>query len=375
MRRENVLQLGFKELRSFARDPILIVLVAYTFTVGVYTHATAVSDTLHNAPIAVVDEDRSPLSERIIAAFFPPYFQMAAVVPPEEADRGMDTGRYTFMLNIPPDFQRDVLANRSPVVQLAIDATQMSQALTGSSYIHSIVNGEIDTFVKRNRGAAGAQLPVSLEYRARFNPELRKSWFLGIVQLINSITMLSVILTGAALIREREHGTIEHLLVMPVTPAEIMVSKIWSMGIVVLGAAALSLLFIVQGLLAIPIEGSVALFLAGAALHLCATTSMGMFLATIARSMPQFALLLMLTIVPLQLLSGGTTPYESMPKFVQAIMYAAPNTHFVMLGQGILFRGAGLGVIWPNFLALAVIATVLFWVSLRRFRSTIGTMA
>jgi ABC-2 type transport system permease protein len=187
--------------------------------------------------------------------------------------------------------------------------------------------------------------------------------------------MLSIILAGAALIREREHGTVEHLLVMPVSPAEIMLAKVWSMGLVVLVAAALSLAFIVRGALRVPVQGSVALFLACAALHLFATTSMGIFMATVARSMPQFGLLMILTLLPLQMLSGGTTPIESMPPFVLAIMQAAPTTHFVSASQAILFRGAGVKVVWPQMLALVLIGAVLFSLSLSRFRKTIGQMA
>ena len=140
-------------------------------------------------------------------------------------------------------------------------------------------------------------------------------------------------------------------------------------------ASGLSLVFIVEGLLSVPIEGSTTLFLAGTALHLFATTSMGIFLGTFARSMPQFGLLLMLVLLPLQVLSGGTTPRESMPEFVQFIMLAAPTTHFVMFAQAILYRGAGLSVVWPQFIALAVIGAAFFSYSLARFRKTIGTMA
>jgi ABC-2 type transport system permease protein len=187
--------------------------------------------------------------------------------------------------------------------------------------------------------------------------------------------MLSLILTGAALIREREHGTIEHLLVMPVTPAQIMLSKVWSMSLVVLAAAALSLNGIVRGLLQVPIEGSLPLFFTGATLHLFAMTAMGIWLATLARNMPQFGMLMILILLPLQMLSGSTTPRESMPRFVQDLMLAAPTTHFVELGQAILYRGAGFEVVWPSFAALLVIGSIMFHLSLRRFRSTIGSMA
>jgi ABC-2 type transport system permease protein len=144
---------------------------------------------------------------------------------------------------------------------------------------------------------------------------------------------------------------------------------------VVLVAAAVSLWLVVGGALQVPVEGSIALFLAGAAVCLFATTSMGIFMATIARSMPQFGLLLMLTVMPLQMLSGGMTPRESMPPLVRELMLAAPTTHFVELGQAILFRGAGIGVVWPQLLAMAAIGAVLFLLSLRRFRRTISQMA
>ena len=285
----------------------------------------------------------------------------------------MEGGHNTDALVIPPKFQRDVLEGRAPALQLNVDATRMGQAFTGSGYVQQIVLEEVNEFVKRYRGKQ--TLPVELELRARFNPNLDKSWFGSLVQIINQITMLSIILTGAALIREREHGTIEHLLVMPVTPTQIMLSKVWSMALVVLVSAFLSLNIMVRGVLDVPVEGSLALFFTGAALSLFATTSMGVFLATLARNMPQFGMLMMLTIMPLQMLSGGSTPRESMPEFVQNIMLLAPTTHFVELGQAILYRGAGLSVVWPPFLALALIGTALFYLSAVRFRKTIGQMA
>ncbi len=369
MRVANILQLGIKELRGLLRDPILLILIVYTFTISVYTASTAVPETLNKAPIAIVDEDVSPLSSRIIAAFYPPYFTLPQIITASEMDRRMDAGLDTFALDIPPNFQRDLLGGRSPEIQLNIDATRMTQAFNGSGYVQSIVSGEVTAFLQRYRSVASSS--VDLVLRARFNPELNKAWFQAVINVIDNITMLAIVLTGAALIREREHGTVEHLLVMPVSPAEIMISKVWSMGGVVLLASGLSITLVIQGLLAVPIQGSVALFLFGAALHLFATTSMGIFLATISGSMPQFGLLLMLVLLPLQMLSGGQTPRESMPEFLQVVMLAAPNTHFVMLAQSILFRGAGLDVVWPQFAALLAIGTVLFVFALSRFRKSL----
>jgi len=369
----HIYRLGIKELWSLLRDPIMLVLIVYSFTAQIYMSATAMPESLHKAPIAIVDEDGSPLSARIASAFYPPHFMPPAMVSLTEVDAGLDAGKYTFALNIPPDFQRDVLAGRSPAIQLNVDATRMSQAFSGSGYIQQIVQGEVNTFVQHYRSSAVPRVDLAL--RARYNPTLSNAWFGAVMEIINNVTMLSIILSGAALIREREHGTIEHLLVMPVTPAEIMLAKVWSMGLVVLLAATLSLIFIVQGALHVPIEGSVALFLVCAAMHLFATTSLGIFIATLARTMPQFGLLLMLTLLPLQMLSGGATPRESMPVLAQNVMQIAPTTHFVAASQAILYRGAGLDVVWPQMLALLVIGGVLFALSLGRFRKTISQMA
>ena len=373
MRLDNVFHLGVKELRSLGRDPIMLGLIVWAFTFAIHAAATAMPETLNQAPIAIVDGDRSPLSQRITSAFYPPYFTPPALITEAEMDARMDAGIDTFALDIPPDFQRDLLAGRTPTIQLNVDATRMSQAFTGNAYVQEIVSGEVDAFARHHR--AREVLPVDLVLRARFNSELNTSWFGAIVEVINHVTMLALVLTGAALIREREHGTIEHLLAMPVTPLEIMTAKVWSMALVVLVACAASLLLVVRGVLAVPIHGSIPLFLVGAAVHLFAATSLGIFLATVARSMPQFGLLMILVMIPLEMLSGGTTPRENMPQLVQTVMLAAPTTHFVMLAQATLFRGAGLATVWPQLVALAAIGAALFGVALARFRRTIRSMA
>jgi ABC-2 type transport system permease protein len=366
----NIYRLGVKELWSLARDPIMLLLIVYSFTGAIYATATAMPETLNKAPIAIVDEDRSALSTRIISAFYPPSFMPPVLIPLASTDAVLDAGLYTYVLDIPPNFQRDVIAGRQPAVQLNVDATRMTQAFTGSGFIQQIVLGEVAEFVQGYRDEPVP--PVDLALRMRFNPALEQSWFGALVEVINAVTGLSIILAGAALIREREHGTIEHLLVMPVTPAEIMLAKVWSTSLVVLVATFFSLVVVVQGLIGVPIEGSLALFLVAAALLLFSTTALGIFMATVARTMPQFGLLLMLTLLPLQMLSGGSTPRESMPQLLQDIMLAAPTTHFVQASNAILFRGAGLDVVWPQLLATAAIGALLFGFALWRFRRTLA---
>lgn len=369
-RQSSVLQLGIKELRSVWFDKVLLIFLVWSFSFGLYESANSQSTELRHASVAVVDEDRSQLSQRLLETLRPPEFMPPTLIQLADVDPGLDAGRYTFTLHVPAGFQRDVLAGHQPAIQLNIDATRMSEAFIGAGYVQSIVNDEVTRFVQGYRG--DPPLPIRLAVRMQYNPNLDGVWFFGAMELVNNITFMSIILAGAALIREREHGTIEHLLAMPLTPFQIMAAKVWANALVVLVVAALSLWFVVYGALAMPPAGSVLLFLLAAMLHLFSTTSLGILIATLARSMPQFALLMILVVLPLQMLSGASSPTESMPEAVQAVMLGAPTTHFVSLAQAILFRGAGLGVVWPELLAITAIGAVFFLVALARFRRIVA---
>jgi ABC-2 type transport system permease protein len=366
----NIYRLGVKEIFSLRRDLVMVGLIVYAFTYAVYAPTQHAQTELKNASIAVVDEDRSQLSQRLRDALLQPLFQPPAELAANEIDAAMDSGSYTFVIDIPPKFEADVLAGRQPELQINVDATAMTHAGHGATDLQQIIAREIREFM-RGKGAA-LQEPVSLVVRAKFNPNLNSTWFMGVMQIINMITLLAIMLTGAALIREREHGTLEHLLVMPLTPAEIMIAKVWANGLIIVIAATLSLKVVVQGLLAVPIAGSVPLFVAGTALYLFSVTALGIFLATIARSMPQFGLLALPIFTVMYLLSGGTTPLDSMPRWLQIAMQFSPSTHFVSLAQAILYRSAGFDVVWPSFAAVTAIGVVFFLSALVRFRKTIS---
>ncbi len=368
----NIFRLGVKELLSLYRDPVLIIFILFAFSIMIYAAGNAASQELRNAPIAILDEDQSSLSLRISDAFYQPYFSTPVLLSLNDIDPGLDQGLYTFVLDIPPNFQRDILSGKQPALQVNVDATQMTQAFIGAGYIQNIVIDEINQFTQGYQ--TDTALPISLDLRMRFNPTLTTTWFGSVMELVNMVTMLSVILTGAALIREREHGTLEHLLVMPLTPIEIMWSKVWSMGLVVFITCGLSLRYVIEGVMQMPIAGSLPLFMFGTALLLFSTTSLGILLGTLARTMPQLGLLMILIIIPLQMLSGGVTPYESMPQIVQVVMQFAPTTHFVNIAQAILYRGAGLETVWPHLIAISLIGTIFFLVSLALFRRSLSAI-
>ncbi|WP_409560714.1 ABC transporter permease [Hyphomicrobium sp. MC8b] len=362
----NIYWLGVKELRSFFRDWVLLALVIYSFSIAVMAQAQSNSQELHNASIAIVDEDHSDLSWRIAGAFLPPYFKTPQYVEERDVDRLMNTGRYTFVIDIPPRFESDVLGGRKPALQVNVDATAMVQAGIGSSYAEQIISTEINKFVSRIEDVP--PLAVTLSVRIAFNPNVTTAWFTAVMGIISSVNMLAIILAGAAVVREREHGTLDHLLVMPLTPFEIAMSKVWANAVVITIAVGLSLFFVVQRLLHIPIAGSIPLFMCGVMIYLFFSTAVGIFLATIARTMPQLGLLYILVAVPLNLLSGANTPLESMPPFLRTIMQVSPSTHFVAFAQAILYRGAGFDVVWPRFVAVGAIGGIFLFLALLRFR-------
>ncbi len=301
LRAAKIFRHGVKELRSLRSDPVLMFLIVYMFSYAVYAVAHGVKWEVENAAVAVVDEDHSELSRRIAGALLPPYFKPAVPIEAREIDPAMDSGRFVFVVEIPPKFEYDVLDNRNPELQIDVDATAMSQAGNGAGYVQSIVLQEVRSYLGRQEGTAAS--PINLVVRVKFNPNLKSVWFTSVMQVINNITMLAVILSGGALIREREHGTIEHLLVMPVTPVEIILSKIWANGLVIVVAATLSLVLVVQILLKVPIAGSLTLFVAGTLLYQFSVTALGILLATFTGTMGQFGLLAIPVLIVLNLLS------------------------------------------------------------------------
>jgi len=363
----NIYNLGFKELASVLGDKAMMVFIVWAFTGAIYLIASGASTEMHNAAVGFVDADRSQLSSRIRDGLRPPSFAAPKTLDFADLDRELDAANYTFVIVVPPRFEQDVLAGRHPSLQLIVDATAMTQAGVGTGYVAEIVNREVDRFLDV-RGVTAAQAPVAFTVRAFFNPNLEDKRHVAIMEIVNNVALLSIILVGAAIVREREHGTIEHLLVMPVNVSEIVLAKIWANGVMVLIAVFLSLTLIAQGALGIKINGSIRFYLIGAGIFIFAAMALGVMLATLTSSMPQFALLAFPTIIVMEVLSGGMTPIESMPGYLQVIMSAAPSTHYVKFSQSVLFRDAPLSVVWPQLAWMAGLGVVYTAIALGRFR-------
>ncbi|SDA55121.1 ABC transporter permease [Mesorhizobium qingshengii] len=367
----NIFWLGTKELRALAKDLTMILFIIWSFGFSIYMQSTGAGETVNNAAIGIVDEDQSQLSRSIAGLFYPPYFQTVKTISAADIDRAMDEGLYTFIIVIPPGFEKDTRKGRDTEIQVNVDATASQQASLGAGYIQNMVTNEIDRYRKDFEATTGRSSDLAI--RRAFNPDGTQSWFKSIVSLGDELSMLVIILTGAALLREREHGTIEHLLVMPLTAFEIALAKVWANGLVIIVAFACSLLLVVEGALDVPIAGSRGLLMLGTTIYVFAAAAIGIFLGTLARTMAQFALLMMMVVMPMMMLSGGMSPVASQPQWLQYVTWFLPSRHYVSFMQAIVSRGADFTIVWKEFATVLIMGITFLAASLLLFRRSIAT--
>lgn len=356
--------LTWKEIKSLFGEPVLIGFMVIVFTLIIWMLSNAITYDVKRAPIAVIDQDHSALSYRIRESVQEPYFQKPMEMTREEANRMMDSGKIIFALEIPPNFEKNVLAGRSPELQLQVDATMMTQAGAGSAMLSGYISQTVREFLKLPEGTS----PIKPVINALYNPNADSLYFVPPMKIGDMLSMMVLILTGAAVIRERERGTLEHLLVMPVNAAEILLSKILANGIVIWITAMLSMIFVVNGFLNVPVNGSLVLYGAGMFLFLFSVASVAVMLATIAPTMAQFSLLMLPTYLVLLLFSGSAAPRINMPEMAQAVSEYWPTTVFASLSQDILFRGADFTIVWHKFLAMAIVSAIGLGFALMQFK-------
>ena len=367
---KNIWYLSLKEFKSVLSDYVLMGLIIVMFSVATYSVAKGMAVEVRNGSVAVVNEDQSALSWRIIDALKAPYFKKPVLINLDEINGLMDRGEYTFVLVIPKDYEKNLLQQRAPELQLLVDATSVSQAGLGASFIQQVVTIETASYFQQNNPLA--ELPMHVVSKVLFNPNADHTWFAGPMQIVSNAALLAMLLVGAAIIREKERGTIEHLLVMPVRAFEIALSKVISNAIVIAIASIVSLYIVVHFWLGVPLTGSVPLFILALMLFLFAVGSLGILLGTFAPTMPQFGLLVIPVYMVLRLLSGGESPREGMPDWVQILTQFSPQTQFVQTTQNILNRQAGLDIVWPNLVYMSIMAILFFIFALSRFKNMLA---
>lgn len=364
----NTLTLTLKEFRSLLSDAVMMGLIIVIFTVAVIAIAKGISIEVRNASVAIVDEDHSVFSRRLADSLQAPYFQPPQHLPSlKAAQQAMDKGDYIFVLVLPPQLEKDLLRGAKPEIQVIADATALSQAGIGFGYLQHIIQREALALL--GQGDMTDLLPLQPHLNITFNPNTDSSWFLALANVSTFVFMLAMLLVGAAVIRERERGTIEHLLVMPVSANEIAAAKIIANGTVIALATLASVQFIVKGVLNVDLSGSMALFALGTVVFLFSAAALGILLAIAAPSMPQFALLMLPIYIVLRIISGGETPLASMPDWLQNISQASPMTQYVSFSNAVLFRNAPLHLVQKELLIMGGIGLAFLLIALLRFRS------
>ena len=358
-----------KECSQLLRDVPILLFVLWAFTGAVYTGGHGIGTELHNYPVLVLDLSRSAESRELVSRFRAPYFKIVGYAASDaEVVRWLDAGRASLAVVIPPDFARRLEGGEGARFQVISDGSQSTTATIAGGHIASIAGRFSAERLSARLGRARGGIPqVDARIRVEYNPNLDETWFSGLLEVMNQVTMIAMLLAAAAMVREREQRTLEHLLVSPLRPWELFAAKMAPVVALVPLAAVGSILGIVHGVFGTPIRGSIGLFYVVSVVHVFAMASLGLAIALFARGMGQAMLLLLLILYPMMLLSGAFTPPESMGPVLRYASLASPVRHYVDFGYQVLFKGNGLGHVWPDVLGIVVLGAVLFAVSVRRF--------
>lgn len=364
-----------KELRQLVRDRVLFVFIGYLFTLNIVSAAGEIGTELNRAALVVHDADRTAASRELIDRFRPPHFLLLGeVADVREGMRLLDGGQALIMVVVPPRFQERLLSGLEPApVQVLVDTTNANDGYLAAIYSTQIAARVAQEWTERRLAAARdgvGPLPwIESRRRFRYNPTLDEAWFGTLSELLTMLTVACVLLPATATVRERERGTLEQLLVSPVAPAQVMLAKVLATMVVSLGGTAAALFGIMQPLFDVPARGSVLLFFALTALYTFTGAGLGLVVATFTRKTGQVGLIVLLIVMPIVLLSGIRTPWESMPAWLRTVMTFSPLHHYIEIAYGILLRGAGIGLLWDSIAAMAGLGAALFTVGAWRFRS------
>lgn len=351
-----------KELSQLLRDVPMLLILLWAFTGAVYTGGHGMSTELNEYPIAVLDLSRSPESRELVGRFRAPYFRRVPIDGDDELVAALDGGRVSLAVVVPPDFARR-LRDGGARFQVIVDGSQATLATIAAAHIARIA-GDYGAEVA---GMAGAGPQVDTRIRIEYNPNLDEAWFSTVLELLSQVSLIAMLLAAAAMVREREQGTIESLLVSPLRPLELFAAKVVPVVALVPLAALASLFAIVQGAFGTPLRGSVALFYAVSVVYVFAMASLGLAVAVVARNLGQAVLLLLLVFYPMMLLSGAFTPPESLAAPIRYAMLLSPVRHYIEFGYQVLFKGNGLADVWPHVAAMLGLGAAIFWFSVRRF--------
>jgi ABC-2 type transport system permease protein len=366
-----------KELIQFRRDIFLLIVVVYAFSADIYVAGSGIEMELKQAALTVADYDQSPASRDLIYSFRQPQFKFQGMeMNSERAMDLLDAGKTMLYLEIPADFNEALLSGKPTQVQLFVDTSNSVLGSLATSYAAQIVAGfGVQKAMERLSvgGAMGGGLPmVNSAHRVWFNPNGSDRWFVPINEMITMITMLSIMLPAAAMVREKERGTVEQLLVSPLTPLEIMLPKVLAMTFVILIGVTLAVFGVLGPVFEIPFRGNMLLFYVLTAIYVFSTAGFGLAISTVVNNLAQVGLMVIMLLSPMLLLSGAFVPPEAMPAALGYLILLSPMHHYIEIVMGIFLKGVGLDVLWPSVMGLLLVGTGVFAFGTWRFRRQFG---
>jgi ABC-2 type transport system permease protein len=362
-----------KEFRELRRDPrsLVFLVVMPVFLLVMYGYV--LNFDVRHLPLAVVDLDRSQASRELVDRFSATeYFDFTGYLDrPGDIDFSMNRDRIKAALVIPAGFANDLAAGRSPAVQVIVDGTNSMTATTAMGYAAMILQDlsiRLTASRLKDRGLREVGLPVKSEVRVWFNPELLSARFLlpGLMSFL--LMVIVVISTAFAVVREKERGTMEQILVSPVSPGELIVGKLIPYVLISLVAAHLVLLA-GYGLFDVSVRGSYPLLLLFMAVFLVCGLGQGLLISTFARTQQvAFMMAVITSMLPSFILTGFIFPIREMPPAIQAVTYLVPGRYFLTALRSIILKGTGLGVLWHELVSLSVFAVLIVGLSAFRLK-------
>jgi len=341
-----------KEIIQFSRDRVILILILWLYTIEVVICATALSFDVKHLPIAVVDQDRSVASRSLLEQFSvnEAFDIIGYPATMKAAGNWLDKGKANLVIVIPEQFDRDLRRGTIPIVQILLDGSNSNTAVIARGYAAQILDRFQQEWLPDKVKAAVQVEPV---VRFWYNPDQTYTSFMVLSMIALAALMVGVIHPAATIVREKEVGTIEQLMVSPIRIGELFLAK-------TAPTLAIGLLSVFPSLLIVwwfdvPLRGSLWLFLFLTALFLLSAIGIGVLVAAVSKTLQQALLLSFFGLFPLMFLSGTLVPVESMPEILQTLSLASPLRHYMDVILGIFLKGAGITELWPQALALLVI--------------------
>jgi ABC-2 type transport system permease protein len=372
-----LLSLMRKECLQLFRDRLLVILIVYTFVEPVLCGVSLFTDVKHT-PLAIVDADRSEASRALIARLSTSeHFDLRYMLNTQAGLAPLFVGGQARMaLVIPPDFARDLARGDTVPVQVITDGSDANTAAVAIGYAEQII-GDYSSRIALQRAGVPEQatlthLPVVVnQLRARYDPDLRFTNFVMLAMVALAIPFLGILLGASAIVREKEGGTMEQLLVTPIRPWELIAAKLLPLGVIKMAGLAIGIAIAVWGF-GVPVRGSLGLYFALSTLIFVVSAGLGVAIGTLADTMQQALLLSFFLIFPMIFLSGMMSPVYNMPAVLQALSLLNPLRYYVTITLDIFLKGVGLDILWPQAVALAALGLAVFSASLLRFRRSLA---